>query len=108
MSIDLNSWKLTLDVEDPEDTRKPLEILPPALLKFLHPHFIKNEASMFKTPAFVPNLNVLAAVDVAYIKLEFVVNNEFPTSRVVAAARVKVISAALMSEIFPPLVISTF
>jgi len=46
MPIDLNSWKLTLDVEDPEDKRKPLEILPPQLLKFLHPHFIKTEAGI--------------------------------------------------------------
>ena len=46
MSIDLNNWKLTLDVEDPENRAKPLEISPPLLSKYQHPHFVKTEASI--------------------------------------------------------------
>jgi len=46
MSIDLNNWKLTLDVEDPKDSKKPLEIFCPQLLTFQHPHFIKTPDSI--------------------------------------------------------------
>jgi hypothetical protein len=46
MSIDLNSWKLTLDIEDPSNKSRPLEISPPELLKFQHPHFVKTDASI--------------------------------------------------------------
>jgi len=46
MSIDLNNWKLTLDVEDPANKSRPLEISPPKLCEFQHPHFTKNEAAI--------------------------------------------------------------
>ena len=49
MSIDLTNWKLTLDVEDPDNNERPLEVMPPELLTFQHPHFInKPECITFK------------------------------------------------------------
>ena len=46
MSVDLSSWKLTLDIPDPKNPARPLEISPPEIMTFQHPHFIKNVASI--------------------------------------------------------------
>ena len=49
MTIELNNWKLTIDIEDPNKKDRPLEIVPPELLTFQHPHFInKPECITFK------------------------------------------------------------
>jgi hypothetical protein len=49
MSVDLKNWKLTLDFADPDNPDKPLEVVPPKLLTFQHPHFIKtNDSITFK------------------------------------------------------------